>query len=455
MENTKILVIDDEPLILFSIKEAFEMEGYRVSTASDADEGLSIMARDEFDIVITDLRMPGMDGIELLKKIKNMPYSAEVILITAYGTIESAVEAMKIGAYDYITKPFEMDELLILVKRIQEYRRLQKENIILREELQSRQKSYEIIWKSGAMQKLMDIVETVARTDSTVLIQGESGVGKELVAANIYAKSHRRDKPFVKVSCPELTATLLESELFGHEKGAFTGAYKQRKGRFELAHTGTLFLDEIGELPPTLQAKLLRVLQEKEFERVGGNRTINVNVRIICATKKDLFKEVNEGRYREDLFYRLNVFPIHVPPLRERREDIQILVEHFVKTFSAQLGKDIRSVSPSATSSLLSYSYPGNVRELQNIIERAAILCDGTKISAEHLPSEVLKPEEEIAHSSQYLSGDKTLSEMLETIEKECIRKTLETFKGNKTSTAEALGISRKNLWEKMRKFQL
>ena len=455
MENTKILVIDDESLIRFSIQEALQLEGYQVSVAAQAQEGLSLMGQEEFDIIITDLRMPGLSGIDVIKKAKEMSYPAEIIMITAYGTIESAVEAIKMGAYDYVTKPFEMDELLMLVNRIEEYKRLQKENIILRDKLSSIQKSHEIIGKSKAIQEVFDLIETVAETDSTVLIQGASGVGKELVALNIHSKSKRSDKPFIKVSCPAITETLLESELFGHEKGAFTGAYRQRKGRFELASSGTIFLDEIGELPLSLQAKLLRILQDKECERVGGNLTIKVDVRIICATKKDLPVEVEGGRFREDLFYRLKVFPIHVPTLQERREDIPLLLEHYIKTYSSQLGKDIKSISLHTNHALFNYPFPGNVRELENIVERAVILCDGEEILPEHLPEEALNSDKR-AHANQDNSqADGTLAEMLNEYEKKCIQKTLNMFDGNKSNTAQALGISRKNLWEKVKKHNL
>ncbi len=455
MDDFKVLVVDDEQLVRYSIKEGLEQEGFMVVVASQARDGLALMMEEEFDVVISDLRMPGLSGIELLQKIKEMQLHPEVILITAYGTIESAVEAMKMGAYDYVTKPFELDELIVILRRIQDYRRLQKENKMLQEELKNAKMGPEMIGESRAMKEVLDLIETVAVTDSTVLIQGESGVGKELVAANIYANSNRKGKPFIKVSCPALSESLLESELFGHEKGAFTGAYKQRKGRFELANNGTIFLDEIGELTFPLQVKLLRVLQEKQFERVGGNRTISVDARVICATKKDLLKEVEEGHYREDLFYRLNVFPIHIPPLRERREDIPILVDHFIRTYSTQLGKDIKSISMPAARSLFSYFFQGNVRELQNIIERAAILCNGEAILAEHLPSEVLNHSEKTSEYVRHPPADKILSEMLEEYEKECIEKTLEAFKRNKGSSADALGISRKNLWEKIKKYHL
>jgi two-component system response regulator AtoC len=455
MDDFKILVVDDEQLVRYSIKEALEQEGFVVSAASQARDGLTLMEQKEFDVVISDLRMPGLSGLELLQKIKEMQLTPEVILITAYGTIESAVEAMKMGAYDYVTKPFEIDELIVILKRIQDYRQLQKENKILQEELKKAKMGPEMIGKSRAMKEVLDLIKTVAGTDSTVLIQGESGVGKELVAANIHASSKRNGKPFIKVSCPALSESLLESELFGHEKGAFTGAYKQRKGRFEIANNGTIFLDEIGELTFPLQAKLLRVLQEKQFERVGGNRTISVNARVVCATKKDLLKEVEEGHYREDLYYRLNVFPIYIQPLRERREDIPLLLVHFMETFSAQMGKKVHSISSEAASALFNYSFPGNVRELQNIMERAVILSNGEEITPEHLPSEVLNTGKKSATHAQPLQFNKTLSEMIDEHEKKCIKTTLQIMEGNKGNAAKVLGISRKNLWEKIKKHQL
>lgn len=455
MDGCKILVIDDEPLVRFSIKEGLLAEGFNVSTASQAQEGLDFLGDEHFDIVITDQRMPGLSGLDLLKKIREMDYPTEVILITAYGTIESAVEAMKMGAFDYITKPFEMDELIILIRRIQEFKRLERENIVLREELKSSRENHEIIGKSEPVMEVMNLIRTVAPTNSAVLIEGESGVGKELVAREIHQLSNRQDKPFIIVSCPALSETLLETEFFGHEKGAFTGAHRQRKGRFELAHTGTIFLDEIGEIPLSLQAKLLRVLQEKEFERVGGDHTIKTDVRVICATKKNLLKEVENGRYREDLFYRLKVFPIMVPPLRNRKEDIPLLLESFTNNISNELGKDIDTVSAPAVRSLLEYNFPGNIRELKNIIERAVILCNGKEILKEHLPLEVLVTGTGSASRSKNFNAERTLAEVLGEYEKECLQNTLQAFDGNKGNAAKALGISRKNLWEKIKKYQL
>ncbi|HZU51846.1 MAG TPA: sigma-54 dependent transcriptional regulator, partial [Sphingomicrobium sp.] len=368
------MIIDDEPLIRLSMTDALKAVGYEVRAAATGHEGMELLTTKTFDIVISDLRLPGTDGLELLQVCKQRSPRTEVIMITAHGSVEAAVEAMKHGAYDFITKPFSMDELLLIVDRVSKVLALREENLQLREELEGKFNFEGILGKSARMREVLETVRMVAATDSTVLIVGESGTGKELIANAIHRNSPRRDQALVKISCAALPETLLEAELFGHEKGAFTGALRQRRGRFEMAHKGTLFLDEIGEISPVVQVKLLRVLQERQFERVGGNETIEVDVRLVCATQKDLKKEVQQGRFREDLYYRLNVVPITLPPLRERRDDLMIIADHMLKARSERLNKPIKGFSQSAQELLLRYSFPGNIRELENLIERAVAL---------------------------------------------------------------------------------
>jgi DNA-binding NtrC family response regulator len=396
-----------------------------------------------------------MDGIQILREVKSSHPSTQVILITAYGSIDSAVTAMKEGASDYLTKPFAMDELLLIIKRILRIRELEEENISLRKKVEERFSLEGLVGKSPQMLRLYDLIETVSQTDTTVLVYGESGTGKEMVANAIHLQSPRKNGPFIKVNCAALPETLLETELFGHEKGAFTGALRQRKGRFEIADEGTLFLDEIGDTSQAVQVKLLRVLQERQFERVGGNETISVNVRLICATQKDLKEEIQKGTFREDLYYRLNVVPITLPPLRERREDIFLLADHFIKKLSKKMGKEIEGLSEEARTLLLRYAFPGNIRELENVIERAIALIKGRVIQAEDLPEEVCGQTGTVQTICERIRGSKPLAQAVGLFEKTYIESILEKTKGKKGQTAEILGISRKTLWEKIKELEI
>ncbi len=449
------MIIDDEPLMRITVQDALINEGYQVTSAETGKKGLSLFKENPVDILITDLRLPDQDGLHILKEIRTIHPETQVIIITAYGSIDSAVTAMKEGASDYLTKPFSMDELLLVIRRLLRMKQLEEENVLLRERIEERFGLEGLVGKSPQMQKIYDLIETVSQTDATVLIQGESGTGKEMVANAIHFKSLRKNGPFVKVNCSALPETLLESELFGHEKGAFTGAIKQRKGRFEMADGGTLFLDEIGELSPGVQVKLLRVLQERKFERVGGNETLSVNVRLICATQKDLKEEIQRGDFREDLYYRLNVVPIQLPPLRERREDILLLADHFLEKFSRKMGKEITGLSQEAKTLLLKYPFPGNIRELENMLERAIALLKGKVIQAGDLPEEVCENTMPIQTLCEKIQASRPLATAVSLFEKEYIQSVLEKTKGKKGQAAELLGISRKTLWEKIKELEI
>ncbi len=467
MPQPNVLIIDDEPLMRISIADALKDEGCQVKVASTGLEGVDMIRKESFEIVITDLRLPGMDGLQILQTCKEVSPKTGVIVITAHGSVETAVVAMKMGAYDYITKPFSMDELLLIVKRLMKVLELEDENRSLREELEGRFSFKGLLGKNDKMREVLEKVKLVAPSDSTVLIIGESGTGKELVANAIHHNSARRDGAFIKVSCAALPESLLEAELFGHEKGAFTGALRQRKGRFELAHQGTLFLDEIGEISSQVQVKLMRVLQERQFERVGSNQTIEVDVRLICATQRDLKKEVQAGRFREDLYYRLSVVPIYLPPLRERREDVLVLAGHFLEGFAVRSGKRAKLFSQPAQELLLRYSYPGNVRELENTVERAVTLShDGNEIEPWDLcgfpscPYLGGPPQPTCGFCSEGVSlGDKKagivdqLDTAREQFERQYIVKALERTQNNKTEAAKLLGLSRKALWEKCKRY--
>ena len=451
----KILVIDDEPLMRITIQDALVGEGYEVVAAETGEKGSDLLRQNHTDIVITDLRLPDMDGIQILREVKSSHPSTQVILITAYGSVDSAVTAMKEGATDYLTKPFAMDELLLIVKRLLRVRQLEEENLELRKKIEERFGLEGLVGKSPSMLKIYDLIETVSQTDTTVLVQGESGTGKEMVANAIHLQSPRKNGAFVKVNCAALPETLLETELFGHEKGAFTGAIKQRKGRFEMAHRGTLFLDEVGEISPAVQVKLLRVLQEREFERVGGSETHSVDVRLISASQKDLKEEIRKGSFREDLYYRLNVVPIALPPLRERRDDIFLLADHFIDKFSKKMGKEIDGLSEEARMLLLRYSFPGNIRELENMMERAIALLKGRVIQAQDLPEEVCGQNSTIQAICEKIKGSKPLTQAVSLFEKGYIESILEKTKGKKGQAAEILGISRKTLWEKIKELEI
>jgi DNA-binding NtrC family response regulator len=451
----RVMIIDDEPLMRITIQDALVADGYKVATAETGEKGLALHQENPTDILITDLKLPDMDGIQVLKEIKTISSETQVIMITAYGSIDSAVTAMKEGASDYLTKPFAMDELRLIIKRILRMRQLELENISLRKRVEERYGLEGLVGKSLPMLKVYDLIETVAQTDTTVLIYGESGTGKEVVANAIHLQSLRKGRPFVKVNCAALPETLLESELFGHERGAFTGALKQRKGRFEMADGGTLFLDEIGDISPGVQVKLLRVLQEKQFERVGGNETLSVDVRLICATQRDLKEEIRKGNFREDLYFRLNVVPIVLPPLRERREDILLLTDHFIEKFSKKMGKEITGISGDAKTLLLKFHFPGNIRELENMLERAIALLKGKVIQAEDLPEEVCGGETPVHNICEKIRASKPLSNATRLFEKEYIQSVLEKTKGKKGQAAEILGISRKTLWEKIKELEI
>jgi two-component system response regulator AtoC len=445
--NKSVLIIEDEKIMRVSLADMLKAEGYTVLTAEDGASGILALSRGEFSLVITDVRLPDVSGIGILKKAVQDNPSLPVIVMTAYGTIDDAVEAMRLGAFDYITKPFAMEELLIVVRRALETRHLTEENIRLKKELSEALNFPSIIGESRAMWQVLALLEKVSRTDSTVLLLGESGTGKELIASTIHYQSSRKDKPLIKVNCAALPDNLLESELFGYEKGAFTGAASRKPGRFEMADSGTIFLDEIGDLPPLTQTKMLRVLEERSFERLGGTESLRVNVRIIAATNKDLSKEIKKGAFREDLYYRLNVIPIEIPPLRERHDDIPLLIDRFVQKFNDQYGLTVK-FSQGAVTELCRYAFPGNVRELINIIERGVTLADGGVVDRKDLPPHVLKDK-----------GARTrllpLAEVAAEAEKSHILRILKVTQGNRTQAAEILGISRKTLWEKMSNYHL
>ena len=417
-------------------------EGFIVKEADNGLEALKRLQEESYSLVLLDLKMPGLNGIETLKKIRENDLNLPVIMMSAYGSIPEAVEAMKLGALDYLIKPFDIEELKIIIKRAIKQYELEVENIYYREEEEKRFNFDEIIGKSRSINKVLEMVKNVSPTTATVLITGESGTGKELIARAIHKNSLRRNSSFVVVNCVAFSPNLLESELFGHEKGSFTGAIARRIGRFEMANGGTIFLDEIGEMDITIQTKLLRVLQEREFERVGSSRTIKVDVRILSATNKDLKKEIEERRFREDLFYRLNVFNVYVPPLRERKEDIPLIVEHFVSKYNKILNKKVKKVSTKAMELLLDYNYPGNIRELENIVERSMIMAKDEIIDEKYF---------NFISKERYIEKKGTLKET----EKELIIKYLIQNKGNRTNTAEILGISRRSLQNKIKEYQI
>lgn len=468
MTALKILIVDDEPLMRLSMLDALEAVGHDVHAASTGTEGIDQVRKQAFDLVITDLRLPGADGLTVLKAARETHPETEVLVITAHGSVETAVGAMKLGGFDYITKPFQMDELLLIVERVGTVVGLRKENRDLKEALEDKFSFGGILGANTRMRAVLDKLKLVAATDSTVLILGESGTGKELAANAVHQNSPRRDYPLIKVSCAALPETLLEAELFGHEKGAFTGALRQRRGRFEMANRGTLFLDEIGEISPIVQVKLLRVLQERKFERVGSNQTLEVDVRVVCATQKDLRKEVAQGRFREDLFYRLNVVQVVIPPLRERQEDIMVIADHILQSCSSKLHKKLKGFSQPARELLLRYSFPGNVRELENMIERAVAL--GHERDAVQ-PADLCgfqscpylggPPQESCGFCSEGLSaGSKrkdvpltSLATAREGFERDYIVGVLERVEGNRTTASKILGMSRKALWEKCKRY--
>lgn len=449
-----ILVVDDEKNYLVVLEALLSGEGYEVITADNARDALRHITDSDVDLVITDMKMPGMDGMELLKESKNIKPELPVIMMTAYGTIEMAVEAMKNRAYDYITKPFQNEELKLTIKKALENYRLIKENKYLHEALSDRYRYGNIIGKSEAMKRVFEMIDKVSRTRSTVLITGPSGTGKELIAKAIHYNSPRKNKPFISVNCGALVETLLESELFGHEKGAFTGAISMKKGRFELADGGTLFLDEVGEMPPSIQVKLLRVLQEMEFERVGGTKTIKVDVRVLSASNRNLKDDVEQGKFREDLYYRLNVINIDVPPLKERMEDLRPLVHHFIEKYGKEMGKDDITLTPEAWKLLYSYPWPGNVRELENVIERAVVLNTTGTITPEDLPPE-LSGKKESLDIERFIPLEIDLQKTLETIEERLIRRALKHSDNVQARAARLLGITKSLMQHKIKKYNI
>jgi len=442
-------VIDDDEGMRDACRQLLERERYIVYLAETGEEGLQILRKEDFDLVIADLKLPGISGIDVLKRSREENPDVPVIMITGYATVETAVEAMKLGAFDYLVKPFSADELRVVVKKALNNRKLILENIYLKQELALRMEHDFVVGESSAMQVVMELVRKVSATDTTVLITGESGTGKEVVARMIHKLSDRKDNPFVVVDCGALVENLFESELFGHEKGSFTGAIATKHGRFEIANGGTIFLDEVSNISLNIQAKLLRVIQEKEVTRVGSSRTIKIDVRIIAATNKDLSEYVKQNKFREDLYYRLNVVPINIPPLRFRKGDIPLLAMHFLEKYNKKVKKNIVGISKQAMKALIEYDWPGNVRELENTIERAVVLSK----------SNVIEPADLIYHGlsvkgvqfNPLVTGFKSLEE----IEKEYIGRMLEAFHNNKSKVAEMLGIDRKTLRAKMKKYNL
>jgi two-component system NtrC family response regulator len=446
-DSFSILVVDDEPPQLELIGGFLKKQGFEVALAESGERALQRFRQESFDLVLTDQRMPNLSGLDLVKAVRAVNPETAVIIMTAYGSIETAVDAIKAGATDYLTKPLNLDELLHRIEKVREHQRLLSENRDLREELRERHRIEGIIGESGRMLEVFSLVRRVASSEATVLIRGESGTGKELIAKAIHYASPRASGPLVKVNCAALPETLLESELFGHVKGAFTGALANRKGRFEVASGGTIFLDEIGDLPAHLQAKLLRVLQEREFERVGSSQPIPVDVRILAATHRDLEGLLKSGQFRDDFYYRLNVVTIVLPPLRERRQDLPLLMDHMLRVFAEKNGKKIQGFTPEAREALLRYDYPGNIRELENIIERASVITRNDVIGRADLPISIQEPEAEDN------SNNTDLSVVVERLERRLIKEALARSGGVQTRAAEHLGITERNLRYKLKKY--
>lgn len=445
----KILVVEDEDILRISIGDDLKEAGFEVSLSKSPLLALDLLEKEDFEVALVDYKMPEMNGIELLTKIKQIQPNCLVIIMTAFGTIQTAVEAMKLGAYDYITKPFSNEELILTLKRIAEVQSLKRENIELREQLKERYNFHKIIGKSKSMQQIYNLLSIVANSDSTVLITGETGTGKEMVSDAIHYMGSRQDNPYIKVSCALFSKDILESELFGHEKGAFTGATQEKKGRFELADRGTIFLDDVDDIPLELQVKLLRVLQHSEFERVGGTETIKVDVRVIATSKANLLEKVKKEEFREDLYYRLNVVPIHLPPLRERKKDIPLLIKAFVEKYSSN--KPMRITSQSMDY-LLNYNWPGNVRELENLMERLAVTASGGNITPSYLPPEVIL--EEICPEEVCIEGN-SFEDIMRCNEFKLIKRALDMAGGNKAKAARLLKLKPSTLRSKIEKYKL
>ena len=450
-EKPRVLVVDDEDSHRLMLRAVLAEEGYAVAEAADGTEAMHAVEREAFDVILLDLRMRAMDGIEVLTEIRKISPLVPVLIITAYATVQTAVDALKAGAYDYLTKPVDIEELKVLIEKALEHYQLRTENIALKERLGDRFDFSRIIGRSEKMKALLETLAMVAPTDATVLIMGESGTGKEVIANAVHQNSPRSGQPFIKVSCAALPETLLESELFGHEKGAFTGAVSRREGRFQLAHRGTIFLDEVGEMSLTTQTKLLRVLQERAFEPLGSVRTVSVDIRVLAATNRDLAREVKEGRFREDLYYRLNVVALAVPPFRERKEDIPFLAEHFLTIYREKNRKAVNAISGKAQDLLVRYDWPGNIRELENCIERAVIMARDEVIVPADLPPQIRMTVRGEERDGFCIPAGTSLDEM----EKALIVKTLEEAGGNRTRTAEILGINRRTLQNKLKEYGL
>ncbi len=450
-----ILILDDEQNYLLVLDTILSDAGYKVTALSDPEMGLAFLEESEVDVVVTDMKMPKLTGSQVLDHVKKHYPHIPVLIMTAFGSIESAVEAMRTGAFDYITKPFSNEELLLSLSKAMQYARAQQENRHLRRQIQERYGMGNIIARDKSMRHVLDMVHRAAPSRSTVLVTGESGTGKELIAKAIHNESPRKDGPFVSVNCMALSSGVLESEIFGHEKGSFTGAVSRRRGRFELADKGTLFLDEIGEISHDLQVKLLRVLQERTFERVGGTEAVEVDIRIVAATNRDLTKAVAEGHFREDLFYRLNVVSIHLPPLRERREDIPFLASHFLDKFSKENGREMKGFTPSAMDYLSAYEWPGNVRQLENVIERCVVLSGSEFVDAEDLPPEIKDEDSQFKSAVDLLPTKLDLGETLEKIEAAVIRRALVRAEFVQVKAAELLNVSKSLLQYKLKKYNI
>jgi len=449
----RLLIVEDEPLLRITMADALRKEGWAVDVAEDGVKGAALFEQHMHDVVLSDLVMPKLGGMDLLKRIKALQPETTMVIITAHGTVDRAVEAMREGASDFITKPFSMAQMVVRIANVCSVRLLREQNVRLQEQLEQRHSFSSIIGRSKAMQEVFDLIRLVADSDASVLIHGESGTGKEMVASAIHFNSGRRAKPYIRVSCASLPESLIESELFGYEKGAFTGASERRIGRFEAASSGTLFLDEIGELPMSFQVKLLRVLQERQIERLGSNRPIDVDVRFVSASLRPLEEEIAAGRFREDLYFRVNTVAIHLPPLRDRREDISLLAHAFLVEFSRERQRDIEGYSDEVLELFEGHSWPGNVRELRNVVERAVLFCRGSLITADELPVALRGEDGKTPRPSQ--GRVEPLQRAVERAEIEAIRAALQSTKGRRAEAAELLGISRKTLWEKIKNLDI
>jgi two-component system response regulator AtoC len=457
MENKQVLIIDDEENMRYMLQLTLESEEYGVELACNGSEGIEKINQNQFDFILCDIKMPKVSGLDVLAFVMESSPNTPVIMISAYGTIDTAVQAMKQGAYDYVMKPFKQDEILLTLKKAEERERLRQENQFLRQEVEKKYSFENIIGKSPQMQDIFRKIEKIMNYKSTVLITGESGTGKELAAKAIHYAGNRKKYPFVPVNCGAIPHDLLESELFGHVKGAFTGAINHKLGLISQAHNGTLFLDEIGELPLDLQVKLLRVLQEGEIRRVGDTRTVKVDVRVIAATSRNLLEAVEQGTFRKDLYYRLNVVPLHIPPLRERREDIALLVCHFMKKHAQEMGKTIRDIAPDAMKALLECEWKGNIRELENVLERAIVMTEGDTVTLEYLPADLFKMESDIMLRipDSRISLKEVLPEVTRITEKELISRALRQTNNNRTKAAQLLQISHRALMYKLKEYNL